>query len=267
MKHQGIPLLVLIAGMMVSAIGAQDQLTLVDAVAKAMEYNTSVRRQALALSTVEHSMDTAWNVLVPSLAAQTATSRSNLAVEDWTITGNVSASLTLSPAIAEGMKAKRLAYEAGTISLDQVKRETERSVRKLWYQLFTTHEQLGVLGASWSNAIISLEQTKTKQASGLASEIDLLNARIKAEDARLKVESAKTSYGQSIAGFRQLVGLPADAASGFAFGTLDVPESLNSPDMNSLTNDTIRALLTSLESARTTRALSYKQNFFPSLSL
>lgn len=267
MRHRGIPLLVMIAGIMVSAVAAQDTLTLDDAVAWALEYNISISRQALALSTAERSMNTAWNVLVPSLSAQAASSKANVVADDWTLSGTVSAALTLSPALIDGIRAKRLAYEAGTISLDQVKRDIERSVRKLWYQLLTTHEQISVLEASWSNAVNSLEQTKTKQAAGLASEIDLLNARIKAEDARLKVSSAKTSYGQNLSSFRQLLGLPADGKSNFDFGTIDTPEFLFSPDLDSLTNDSIRILYTSIKNAQNNRALIYKQNFFPTLSL
>ena len=267
MNYGRIPVLLLLVGLMVSTAAAQDSLTLEDAVARALEHNTSVRRQTLALSTATRTKDTAWNVLVPTLGAQAASGKSNIASSDWTLSGTLSASLTLSPALVDGIKAKQLAYEAGTISLDQVRREIERSVRKLWYQLLTTNEQVSVLQASWANTLTSLEQTRTKQASGLASEIDLLNARIKAEDARLKVESATISYTQGLASFRQLIGLPADSTSTFAFGTLDVPETLNSPDMDHLTSDTIRALLTSIESARTSRALSYKQNFLPSLNL
>ncbi|OHD78346.1 MAG: hypothetical protein A3J97_16695 [Spirochaetes bacterium RIFOXYC1_FULL_54_7] len=267
MKHKGVPLLVLIAGVMISAAAAQDSLTLEDAVARALEFNISVRRQTLALSTATRTRDTAWNVLIPSLSAQAGTSKSNPTAADWTLTGTLGASLTLSPALIDSIKAKQLAFEAGTISLDQVKREIERSVRKLWYQLLTANEQVSVLEASWSNTTLSLEQTRTKQASGLASEIDLLNARIKAEDARLKVENARTLCSQNLAGFRQLIGLPAESTSNFAFGTLDVPESLSSPDIDHLTSDTIRALLTNIESTRTARALSYKQNFLPSLNL
>ena len=253
-----------------TSLSAQEGMSLEEAIGRALEHNISLRRQELAVKGAKRSADTAWNTLYPALTTNIGSSLANKEGSNWSLSAGFNASLTLSPAIVDGIKAARLAWEAGTISLDRARRDIERAIRKLWYQLITLDEQLSVLASSEANAKLSLERTQAKQAAGLASEIDLLNARIMAENARVKLESAKSSRELALARFRDLIGLDAGDRTAFALGGLDAPaegETVELPPLETITPPTLKSLYKSIESAKTARDLSFKQSFLPRLSL
>ena len=119
-----------IALIVATTLSANEDMSLDEAISRALENNISLRRQQIAVSGAKRAADSAWNALYPAISTSVSSSRANTEGANWGLSAGVSASLTLSPAIVDGIKAARLAWEAGTISLDRARRDIERAMRQ-----------------------------------------------------------------------------------------------------------------------------------------
>ncbi len=260
--------------------GDVQELSLEKAIARAKTFNTGLRRQDIQVESLRRQAASAWNSFYPSINSQFSASKANTEGSLWNLNGSIGASFTVSLVQFDAIKNTRLAYENGLLSREQAGREIERSVRKIWYQLATAREQMSAYTASEKNSARSLEQTEERQRAGLASEIDLLNAQIRLEDAKLRSERALTALGQVEANLAQILGL--ESAENIVFLALweDIfPQLYDKDSKDSLlisqkealalapTSYNIRALEKSLESARAAQASAKHRAFFPALSL
>ena len=70
----------------------------------------------------------------------------------WTAVGNVTASLNLSLAYVNSIRAAKADYEAGKISWEKSQKETLANVKKLFYGLLLAQENLNLQKRSLENA-------------------------------------------------------------------------------------------------------------------
>ena len=126
----------------------------------------------------------------------------------WALVGEVSASLNLSLAYIGKIRAAKVDYECGKITLEQSQKQTLMNIKKLFYGLLLQQESLDVKKATLENARQRAAQAEANYKNGLIPELRLLNAQVTYENQKPEVESAQQSLNQAIDNFVFLIGLP-----------------------------------------------------------
>ena len=189
-------------------------ITVEDAVILAADNNITLKQQRLSLETLERKNKTAWNVVGPSASVSGG-------VEiplDGFVTGkessykfsyNVSASLGLSltPSLYTAVKDAKLRYESGKTNYETAVRQIELNVRKLFYNLIYTKESITLQKRNMETAKLRYENNRDKYNRGQLSELDLLQSQYSYESQRPTIESAEIAYQNSIASFKQVLGI------------------------------------------------------------
>jgi len=149
-------------------------LTVDSAVQYALDNSRTLKSAAIDLEMKTRQKKTAWNVFLPSVSVNAIASRSNeysnmmdsilpmlnpgyvptdpTEKDYWTEMGQISASLPLSLALIDGIKATKANYEAGLITWEQSLKETERDVQKMFYALLLQQESLALQKQTLENA-------------------------------------------------------------------------------------------------------------------
>ena len=204
------------------------------AVALALENNLTIQGSALDLNQSERSKDAAWNAFLPDMSATAGVSNSGTLFADpeptlmnpdptdrsWTVNGGLSATLRLNPAVGTGIKKLRLDYEAGILSYDDARKQMKRDVLKVYYNLIATKADLALLQQNIDLAVKRYEQAQENYSNGLISELEMLQARVTAENNKPAYNSRNTGYRNQLMNFKLLLGLPGDAE-------LELTEDLN----------------------------------------
>ena len=132
-------------------------LTVEEAVNYAKENSRSLKSANIDLQIKKRAKNFSWNVLVPSVQATGTMSRSNEVTntmdaimsainpyyqpaeiepsDHWKAIGGLTASLNLSVALIDGIRASFANYEAGLITWEQTYKETELNIRKMFYAI------------------------------------------------------------------------------------------------------------------------------------
>ncbi|HAH63378.1 MAG TPA: TolC family protein [Treponema sp.] len=178
-----------------------------------------------------------WNVLVPSVTASGTMSRANqystvyaellnplyAAVtggtvqlptdyssegDRWSAVGSLGVSLNLSLAYIDSIRATRAAYEAGKLTWDQTKKQTELNIRKLFYGLLLQQESLKVQETSLENARQRAAQAQINFKNGIVPEISMLQAQVSYENMRPNIDKMEQTVSQQLDTFAFLLGMP-----------------------------------------------------------
>ena len=190
-------------------------ITVDDAVILAADNNVTLKRQRISLETLERRNKTAWNGVSPSVSVS-----GNLGVplnglvtemeakQKYTYGLGASVNLSLTPSLYTSIKDTSLKYESGKTSYEDYVRQIELNVRKLFYNLLYTKESLAYQKRNMETAKIRYENNRDKYNRGQLSELNLLQSQYSYESLRPTIESAEISYQNSIASFKQLLGIP-----------------------------------------------------------
>lgn len=191
------------------------KITVDDAVILATDNNISLKRKKINLDTLERRNNTAWNVAIPSASVSGSVTKplEGIATEmkpqlEYTYNIGASASLRLTPALYSSIRDAMLKYESGKTSYEQAVRELELNVRKLFYNLLYTRESINLQKRNMETARIRYENNRDKYNRGQLSELDLLQSQYNYESQRPSIESAEIAYQNSIASFKQTLGIP-----------------------------------------------------------
>ena len=169
-----------------------------------------------------------WNSVSPSLSAS-GSYGINLENDstNWSISG--SAKLNFTPALFTSIKAAKLNYESGLTNFEDTKKTIEVNVRKAFFSLLLTKETLTLQNRNLETARQRYTSNRDKYKRGQLSELDMLNSQYAYESLKPAVESASMSYDNSLAVFKQLIGIPQDQKIELK-GSLS--EYVNSKDIN-----------------------------------
>jgi len=204
------PIIVLMALLAVAALaGAQETLSLEQAVETALANNESLSRSRIDLEAAARAVGVSWNGLVPGLSLGAGTSRPNDG--ESASYGLAKASLTLSPGLLSSGKKARLAYETELLAYETAKRDLELSVRKAYHSLGLSRKNITLIEQNIASAQKSYDQAEAKRKAGLAPELDAMSALVTLEKLKPTLESAKLSYDKALDSFRILLGLDGDA--------------------------------------------------------
>lgn len=211
---------------------AQDQatesrtLTVDAAVDYALQNSKTLQSAMIDLQMKERAKNTAWNVFVPSIQATGTMSRSNevstfsipgiplppapepTESDHWRVIGNINATLNLSLALMDGIKATKANYEAGLITWEQTLKETERNIRKMFYGLLLQQESLSLQKTTLSNAEERVTQAEINYRNGFIPELSLLQAQVSYENQKPVILKADQGLMQQLDLFAFLLGLP-----------------------------------------------------------
>ena len=182
------------------------QLTIDDAVILAADNNLSLKRNQLALNQLELKDKYSWNSVSPSIGA--SAQFGNGLQENSTslsISGNVSFRLT--PALYSSIKSAKLNYENGITSYETAVKTVEKNVRQIFYSLIYSKENLSLLNRNLETAKQRYDLSQEKFNRGQLSELDLLTTQMNYESLKPSYESAEIAYENSIANFKQLLGI------------------------------------------------------------
>ena len=185
------------------------KLTVDEAVILAADNNISLQRQRISLNTLEKKKNTSWNGISPSLSASGSAS---IPFEDGDISYSVSGSVSLSftPSLFTSIKSAKLNYENGVTSYENAVRNIELNVRKIFCSLLYTKENIELQQRKMETAKSLYESNLAKYNRGQLSELDLLNSQYSYESVIPTLQSLQNSYENSIATFKQTLGLSQD---------------------------------------------------------
>lgn len=225
--------------------GAQEIITVDQAVDKAMAANLSVESSRLELDSKRRTRDTAWNVLIPKVSASGTLSRMNesqdmtvnglqpvdnpsdpadgdaagvygwvapysqeVEVSPWNFQAQLSANLTLTPALIHGIQMTRLDYRSGLISLEKAESQLRRDVRKMFYNILLFERSMEITRQSIAAAEDRYDQARINYQNGLIPRYQMLSAQVALENQRPALSDQEIQYASLLAQFKQLLGIP-----------------------------------------------------------
>lgn len=198
-------------------------LTVDEAVDYALKNSKTLQSAAIDLEIKTRAKDTAWNSLVPSVQLTGTLARSNKVqnpmpppggwkeADHWKAVGNIGVSFMFNAALVQGIRAARADFEAGLITWEQTRADTERSIRKLFYGLLLQQESVALQQKMLANAQIRSNQSETGYKNGLVSELAFLQARVAYENQKPAVLKAEQEFKSQLGMFAFLLGLPLNS--------------------------------------------------------
>ena len=205
-------------------------LTVEEAVNYAKENSRSLKSANIDLQIKKRAKNFSWNVLVPSVQATGTMSRSNEVTntmdaiisainpmyqpteiepsDHWKAIGGLTASLNLSVALIDGIRASFANYEAGLITWEQTYKETELNIRKMFYALLLQQESLNLQKTTLANAKNRFEQAKINFGNGLIPELSLLQTEVTYENQKPAIVKQEQALKEQLDTFAFLLGIP-----------------------------------------------------------
>lgn len=213
-----------------SATSEKMILTVEEAVNYAKENSRTLKSANIDLQIKKRAKNFSWNVLVPSVQATGTMSRSNEYSNSmdsiisminpmykptepepsdyWKAVGGINASLNLSVALIDGIRASFTNYEAGLISWEQTYKETELNIRKMFYALLLQQESLNLQKTTLANAKNRFDQAKINFRNGLIPEISLLQTEVTYENQKPMIVKQEQALKEQLDTFAFLLGIP-----------------------------------------------------------
>lgn len=213
-----------------SATSEKMILTVEEAVNYAKENSRTLKSANIDLQMKKRAKNFSWNVLIPSVQATGTMSRSNEYSNSmdsiisminpmykptepepsdyWKAVGGINASLNLSVALIDGIRASFTNYEAGLISWEQTYKETELNIRKMFYALLLQQESLNLQKTTLANAKNRFDQAKINFRNGLIPEISLLQTEVTYENQKPMIVKQEQALKEQLDTFAFLLGIP-----------------------------------------------------------
>jgi outer membrane protein TolC len=183
-------------------------------------------------------------------------------VSRWHVLGNFSASLTLSAALGAGIQAVRRDYQAGALSFEKAKIQTERDVRKAYYQILLLRENAALLMESVAATQRQVDMAQANYNAGLAPELTLLQAQVALANMRPTIDQMENGLKIAQANFAMILGLPYDTEFELipiededSFIPLDLAELISQASRNKPDILELKANILTMQSSRKAQAL------------
>jgi outer membrane protein TolC len=220
------------------------RITVEEAVELAVKNNLSLEASRIDLDTKKRASDLVWNQFLPELDLRGTLARTNAAttaggqipvdisdwlspplppgsvsgngpfysvdVPQWSVSGNFSASLTFSFALIQGIRNIKANYQTGLLSYAKALAQTERDVRKAYYQMLLLQENISVLRSSFASAERQVATAQANYNSGLAPQLTLFQAQVSRDTMRPTIDQAENGLKLAMANFAMNLGLDYD---------------------------------------------------------
>lgn len=228
-----------------ASAAAKKRLTMDEAVDLAIKNNLSLESGRVALDTKKRASKLVWNQFLPDLSVSGTLNRTNEAsttsvnipidlasifppamgipegkiygvspysvdVPQWAFVGNFSATLTLTAALGAGIQTIRRNYQAGVLTYEKAKIQTERDVRKAYYQILLLQENAALLQESVASAQRQVDMAQANYRAGLAPQLTLLQAQVSLANMQPNIDQMESGLKMAQANFAMSLGLPYD---------------------------------------------------------
>ena len=224
------------------------------------------KENSLSLYTAERSLETAvreyqnrMNSFYPTITASASLTRSNTKTE-WdslvptsatgsgtydevyyysgdyreTLSTALSASLTLNPAIGDGIKYLKVAAASSGLSKEQAEKALERDVKVSFHNLLYMEGSIQLTRDSLNTLKDEYELALADYRNGRISELELLNTQVAYKNMEPTLASQITSYKELRNNFFLLLGIDPDPELEL-IGEIELPENVD--DLVSITPD------------------------------
>jgi outer membrane protein TolC len=230
-----------------SAVFCQEvvRLTPDDAVELAIKNNLSLESSRVALDAKKRKADLVWNQFLPAVSVSGTLMRDNWAnttqsidfsnwppsfvsitLPQWHVNGTLSTSLDFSFALVEGIKSIRLDYEAGLVTLEKARAQTEREVRKTYNQILLLQQTVALQKEDLGNAERRWQMAEANYKAGLAPRLTALQAQVAMETKKPAINELENNFKALLGSFALNLGLPYDTRFEFspvAESDFDIP--------------------------------------------
>ena len=187
--------------------------TLEEAVEMALSHSRDLKSSRIDYEQAERVSSHSWNDLLPTLSlgagVNTAGDTDSFSAGENPFNTEYSASLSfsLSPSIRETMKQKSLSLDMQEIAFEQSSDAVRNSAEKLFYYLLASEKNIEIKEKAYSLAEKQYRQTEVNFRNGLASELQLLQSRINAENQKPGISSAKLDFENNMISFKDLLSI------------------------------------------------------------
>lgn len=211
-------LFLIVAGSAQFATAESLVLTEEQSVKMALEQNLDLKASQLDLEMSEDQNNNSWNVLLPDFSIGGGISRTGSLLNDssgssaWAVSGSLAASLSLNASSFFTMDYYRLSFEAQELMYQMDEDQLKVNVKNQFYYLLAYKENLELERKNLELASKRWAQTETNYQNGLASELEVLEAKNTYESMRPSYTDTKTSYETQLMSFKSLLGLSLEQA-------------------------------------------------------
>ncbi|MDR1902576.1 MAG: TolC family protein [Treponema sp.] len=267
------------------------RITMEEAVDRAIKNNLNLQSSQVSVDTMKRKTDLSWNQFVPTVDLGAYLGRLNEAPQatvlplppalggpismgggsQWRIGGSLQLGLSLNIAMFESMNRLLLEYRGGLISYEKAKVQLERDIRKQYYQILLLQENISLLRENAAAAERRVTMTEALYRAGMAPELNLLQAKVSAENLKPNIDDAESNLKLLTAQFAMNLGMNFDtefeliAVNGdSSFIPLDIQELIGRAANSRMDIQEIRQNILVLQSAR---KAAFYQVYTPSLSL
>lgn len=188
----------------------------------------------------------------------------------WTTLGNLSASLNLSLAYIQQIRAAKADYESGKITHEQNEQKTLMNIKKLFYGLLVQQESLKIQKASLENARQRMVQAEANFKNGTIPELALLQTQVSYENKKPDIEDAENSLNQQFDTFVFLLGMPVGTKIVLDGSIEPVFVDVNTEDLLAQYGDdslSIKSMQTTIEYMKLNLSALNLASFTPALAL
>jgi len=203
--------------LVMSALAAID-LTVEDAVDKAVTGSLSLQSASIDLAISEQEMSHSWNGLLPTVQASGSLSRMNKGTTYMGVTSDptgvlafgLSFSWAFTPALITNMKLAEQQYAAGEITWEETIAQLKRDVKKLFYAILLQQKSVALQEQTLANTKERMDQATMLYNQGYATELTMLQAQVGYENLKATVLKQQQAIAQQKRNFAFLLGLDPD---------------------------------------------------------
>jgi len=198
-------------------------LTVDKAVEMAVSGNLQLKQAQINLNTKERAKKNRYNTLIPGMSASVALNGFNEMFTDKGLappaitdpgaiglTTGINFSWPLNISYLSTSKQLIADYEAGLIDYEKAKKELEKNVRKQFYYLLASQENIRIEQANLDLAVKRLAQAKSNFENGIVPELEVLQSEVTVANLLPKYNSVKANYENQLLSFKFFLGMSRD---------------------------------------------------------
>lgn len=201
-------------------VGESLALTVDQAVEMSIAQNLSLKQSGIDVRAYKRSKDNRWNSFLPSMSLS-AGIKSDAGIIDFGdgdvsritdpgafgFSTGIKLTLPLNMSAASEIRTKIADYDAGLINYEDARRGLERDVRKQFYLLLSSQENILIQRGNIELAEKRLEQARSNFENGLVQELDVLSAEVTLVGLQPAYDLAVATYEKLMLFFKFLIGV------------------------------------------------------------
>jgi len=197
-------------------------LTLDDAVDRAIEYNLNLQKHQIDLTASGYSERNLWSEIFPTINAGASISNASPLFSgdglDFNENGrefrtSLNINLGLNAGVPFAMRSIKLAHQGNILRYDDARNQLSIQITKRYYSLVAEKNNLLLLEEILNLAQRQLTRSEISFRNGLVGELSLMQSRLALENARYNLSIAKITSENNISEFLAMLGMTGSEVS------------------------------------------------------